>query len=44
MKLISSLLAAALAYDESIWLQAPEGGYARASCDCEIKCTEEKIR
>lgn len=37
------MLACVLAYDESIWLHAPEGGYARASCDCEIKCTEEKI-
>lgn len=43
MKLLGSLLACAMAYDKSLWLEAPEGGYGRASCDCEIKCTEEKI-
>lgn len=39
-------LGMAMGYDMSKWIKASdaEGGYTRASCDCEIKCTPESIR
>jgi len=48
MKLLRKLVPLGLAvaaFDESVWVwDEKTGGHIYASCDCEIKCSEEKIR
>ena len=39
----SALLGAGHAYDVNDWVSAPQGGYTRGTCDCEIRCSSETI-
>lgn len=43
MKILPSLIVGSLAIDANLWTSSALGGYERASCDCEISCTEPKI-